>query len=104
MKEKFRIKSKLEFDEILNKCHKNKNFYFVLCYKEKKLEYSRYGFAVGKKIGNAVIRNRYKRILREIIRNNKSLFNQKYDYTIIIRKNCDKINYSQMEEKLIELI
>ena len=32
------------------------------------LEYSRFGFVVSRKVGNAVVRNRVRRMLREIVR------------------------------------
>jgi ribonuclease P protein component len=104
MKEKYRIKDKREFDLIFHNSKQIKNSVFVFYYKEKKLSYPRFGFAVGKKIGNAVIRNRNKRILRELVRTNYDKFNQNYDYIILIRKRCDTINYNQLKEIFLELI
>lgn len=104
MKEKFRIKSKVEFDDILSTGSKIKNSYFLLCFKPKKMQNSRFGIAVGKKIGNAVVRNKYKRLIREIIRKNLNNYSKDDDYIIILRKSCDTISFREMEIKLSELI
>ena len=47
---------------------------------------SRIGIVVSKKVGNAVVRNYYKRIFRVFYRTNKNLFLVGRDYIIIARK------------------
>lgn len=104
MKQEIRIKNKKEFDNIIKKGKSIKNKYFILYYVEKKEEESRYGIAVGKKIGNAVTRNKIKRQMREIIKLSKKEFQKDKDYIIIIRKESLKLNFLEMQKNLIFLI
>ena len=67
MKKRERIKSKIEFDNFIKNSKSIKNPFFVIHFDSKKEEYSRFGIAAGTKIGNAVVRNKLKRQLREII-------------------------------------
>ncbi len=51
------------------------------------LETPKFGVVVSKKVGNAVIRNRYKRIFRAIFRENKDLFQVGYSYIVAARRS-----------------
>ena len=104
MKKAERIKKKQEFDDFIKKTKYKKNAFFVIHSNKKREEASRFGIAVGTKIGNAVIRNKLKRRVREIINETKNLFQKDQDYIIIVRKQCLDIDYEQMKEKLTELI
>ena len=104
MKSEIRIKDKREFENII-KCGKIiKNAHFVIYYKERKVSFSRFGITLSKKFGNAVKRNKYRRILREIIRNNEKKFENTYDYIIIMKKSGDSLDYLAIEHALLNLI
>lgn len=104
MNTKDRIKDKKEFQEILNKGKKLYTPYFIIYYKEKQKENSRFGFTQAKKFGKAYKRNRYRRIYKEIIRNNKKIFKNKYDYIIIIMKKSENLTYFEIEDKIKKAI
>lgn len=104
MKEKYRIKNKIEFDTIIKKGKKKKNNYFVLCYQPTNKDFSRFGFAISKKFGNAVKRNLYKRKLREIVRKNQNMFKKGFDYIIIINRDCEMIDFYKLEKELLQLL
>ena len=72
--------------------------------KESNINYPRVGIAVGKKVGIAVIRNKLKRQLREIITKNKNLFKNKKDYIIIVKRSSLDLTFQQMNDNLVELI
>ena len=104
MNSDLRIKSKIEFEDIIKNGKKIGNSFFVIYYKDRKKLFSRFGVSLSKKFGNAVVRNKYKRILREIIRINQKKFKNSYDYIIIMKKSCFDLNYKMIEEKLLSLI
>lgn len=104
MNSEIRIKSKIEFEDLIKNGEKIGNSYFVIYYKERKKRFSRFGISLSKHFGNAVKRNKYKRILREIIRNNQKKFKKTQDYIIIMKKTCDSLDYKVIENKLLALL
>lgn len=98
------VKEHKEFDDIIANGKYIKNRYFVIYNKESNYSYPRFGIAVGKKIGNAVTRNKFKRQIRMIINNNKNLFKNNKDYIIIIKKSSLDLKFSELNNNLLELI
>ena len=68
MNKKFRLKKTFEIEKLFKKRISVGNAYFVMYYNLSSKESTRVAISVSKKLGNAVIRNREKRIIREIIR------------------------------------
>ena len=103
MKKRDIIKSKLEYTEIINNCKYIKNNYYVIYYR-KNNTYNRFGISIPKKTGKAVLRNKIKRRIKNIIDNNKFNIQNSYDYVIISRKRLIELKYSEMENNFISLI
>lgn len=61
------IKKNEEFQRVFEKGHSIYGRYLVVYFLHNALNYNRFGFCVGKKIGTAVKRNRIKRLLREAV-------------------------------------
>ena len=104
MRKLYIVKRKEEFDEIINTCPSIKNNSFVIYYKDNNLKYNRYGISVGKKIGNAVTRNKYKRKVRAIIDNYKKNYVNQRDYIIILRRSATEKSYADLESDFIKLM
>ena len=104
MNTKMRSKSSDEFNDIIKTGTKIYSPFFIIYYKEKKLDNPRFGITQAKKFGKAYKRNRYRRILREIIRTNIKVFKNEYDYIIIIMKKCDTLDFKQIEDNLLKVI
>ena len=104
MNTKMRIKSADEFNDIIKTGTKIYSPFFIIYYKEKKLDNPRFGITQAKKFGKAYKRNRYRRILREIIRTNIKVIKNEYDYIIIIMKKCDTLDFKQIEDNLLKVI
>ena len=98
------VKSNEEFNMIMNKGKCIKNKYFVLYSMDNNLERYRFGVSVGKKVCNAVNRNKLKRQVRNILDYHKNLYSKSKDYIIIVRKSSLNERYSILEENLVKLL
>ena len=63
---------------------------------------SRFGFVVSKKIGNAVVRNRCKRHMREAI--NQFVINKGYDLVFIAKPSISNKNFKEIVDSMKSLL
>lgn len=68
------------------------------------LAYNRFGIVASKKTGNAVIRNRAKRVIREVIRNNFFNLRPGFDVVIVARYNIRGVKFSLIEKDYLTLM
>ena len=84
------------------KRYRTKHF-TVIC-KENGLDVSRLGITVNKKIGNAVKRNKVKRLVREFFRLNKRDAPKGHDIVIIANRGAEGLVLGKITEELGEII
>lgn len=104
MKKLYIVKHKYDFDRIIKQGKKKKNDIFIIYSENSNLKYARYGISVGKKLGNAVYRNKKKRQLRSIIDNLEKDYVKTKDYIIILREKGKQLDYQELNKKLKSLI
>lgn len=104
MNKKYIIKESTIFDDVINTGNKNSNELYTIFYKKYDKSITKYGFAIGKKSGNAVNRNLIKRQIKSIIQKNKLLFSNGYYYIIMVRKGFLEAKFEDKEKSLIKLI
>lgn len=104
MKKSDVVKNNRDFDKIIKMGKYVKNNDFIIYYISNNFEKSRFGISVGKKIGNAVVRNYYKRVIRNICDKNKKLYSNSKDYIIIMRKGCSLLSFNEMDNSYVSLI
>ena len=71
-------------------------------YKKAKVDSSRFSISVRKNVGNAPFRNQVKRLLREAIRQKRSMLNSSYDFCFFVTippKNSLDYSYVQKHVK-----
>lgn len=97
------VKSNEDFNNIIKNGKLLKNKYYVIYYIDKKKDKYRVGISIPKKIGIAVVRNKIKRQLKNIIDNNKEKL-KKLDYIIIARSLILNLDYREKENELVDLL
>ena len=101
------LKSNEDFNKIIKEGKRISNSHFTvysLPSLSLDIEDLKYGVSVGKKLGKAHVRNREKRIVREIM--TRIISNSRVEkkcYVIMARPNSIGAKYLVQEQKLIEL-
>ena len=104
MKKKYIVKNERDFNKIINKNNYLKSKKIVIYYEDNDLNYDKFGISVGKKLGNAVTRNKYKRKLRSIIDEYRKDYNNSKNYIIILRRGGINSSYKDLKEDFYNLI
>lgn len=104
MKRRYRVQANQRFQEIRRLGRSYSNEHLVLCILPNSLPYSRYGFSVSSRIGNAVTRNRIKRRLREAVRLRMDSIQPGWDLVFIARNPIRSADYHQMDAACARLI
>ena len=100
MKKKNIIKEKKDFDRIFKLKNQISSKYTYIYFNDNNYDYCRFGICVSKKIGNAVLRNKLKRRIKDIIDKSELLFDDK-DYIIVLKKSALNVKYIDLKEDLI---
>ncbi|VWL85085.1 ribonuclease P protein component [Oceanivirga miroungae] len=98
------LKKTSEFSFIYNKGEKVYTKYTIIFI--KKTSEQKFGFVTSKKTGNAVKRNRLRRIFRSVIRIDIDKFDKNHSYVIVAKKNCqddfDILNYNILRKDILQ--
>ena len=100
MKKKNILKKSIDFDRIIKKNKSYKYKYYIIYVEKVEDSTYHFGLSVGKKIGNAVTRNKIKRQLKTII--DKNNYENGINCIIIVRKGLLEKSFSEKENDLIE--
>jgi len=76
----------------------------VLCKIANHLPHNRCGFAVSRRLGRAVVRNRIKRLLREAARAQWDLISPGWDIVLIARVGIATMDYGAVSEAITHLL
>lgn len=96
------LKKSTDFERIIknNRSYKYKDYFIYVEYHTNDVYH--FGLSVGKKIGNAVVRNRVKRQLRSML--DKVHYENNFNCIIIVRKNYLDNDYQKNENELLEAL
>lgn len=96
------LKENREYNRIINE---KKAFYYkdyVLYVEKNTNDVFHFGFSVGKKIGNAVTRNRIKRQLKNIL--DQNTYQNNFNCIIIVRKGILNKDFQEMRKDLLDAV
>ena len=103
-----KLKRSKDFTTIYNKSRKVYTRYAIVFVSENKNNIQRFGFVASKKTGNAVQRNRIKRLFREFVKNNKDKFKDSTDYIFvgkaILKEKLPTLKYEDIEKDMLKVV
>jgi ribonuclease P protein component len=101
-----RLKKNREFQYLFKKGENLVTYAFVCYYKPSRRRVSRIGVTASKKIGNAVKRNRARRLIKEAFRLASPLFaartDKRYDFVFVARGKTPELDSKQIYGLLIK--
>ena len=98
------IKKNREFRYIYNHGESLANRHLV-CYKyPKREETHRFGVSISGKVGHAVVRNRIKRQIKEILREFYDEISDEYDIIFIVRVRCNEADFRQIRKSTYDIL
>ena len=102
MGEKQRLRKNSEFDAVYERGKNWAGDFLVLKALPNGLEWNRYGFVTGKRVGKAVVRNRVKRLLREVTKATPTDLG--WDIVIVARGRAATASYSELKAAVSGLL
>lgn len=105
MQRENRLAKREDFNKVYRYGKSTANMQFVLYYLPKHQDGSfRLGVSVSKKLGNAVVRNRLRRMMKEIVRHHTESIKGDVDFILIARKPIVDMPYDTMEKSLLHVL
>ncbi len=102
MQKKTHLTQPEQFDLVYKEGSTQTDRFLVLKTRPNQLDYCRFGISVSKRVGNAVVRNRVKRVLREILR--LADLNSGWDIVVIVRNPASSGDYALLNKSAINLL
>lgn len=101
MQREYRLKRRNDFRKVFRVGQSSANRQFVIVSSGRSEEGpSRIGVSVSKKVGNAVVRNRIKRLVKEVTRHWIPDLRPQTDIVVIARTGANEMDYHQMKSSL----
>ncbi len=104
LKKDNRLKKKYQFNYVYKSGEHFSDKAIVLYVTPSKTKSIKVGFAVTKKIGHAVTRNKIRRRLREIVQKHLPNFKQNYNIIVVAREGIVDFSFDELEKEFVCLI
>lgn len=105
MHKKLRLRNRADFGRVYRYGKSFANRQLVVYWANRpEIEQFRLGVSVSKKVGNAVIRNRMRRLIKEIVRLNKDKLLDHVDIVFIVRKGALDLGYGELEKSVLHAL
>lgn len=104
LNKEMRISRGKEYKCIYNKGKRIPGKYIIVFAHKNQLLCNRFGIVTSKKIGNAVVRNRAKRQIREVIKKNLDKLRPGYDIVVVSRYNIKEAVFADIEKDFLRLM
>jgi ribonuclease P protein component len=93
-----------EFDAVYRAGKRRSSSHFTLFFRANQLACSRFGFSIKKALGGAVVRNRIRRRVREIVRGHREEIPAGWDIVIHPKSSVARTEFAALTAELLRLL
>jgi ribonuclease P protein component len=93
-----------EFDAVYRAGKRRSSSHFTLFFRANQLACSRFGFSIKKELGGAVVRNRIRRRVREIVRGHRQEIPAGWDIVIHPKSSVARTEFAALTADLLRLL
>ncbi|ASA24995.1 ribonuclease P protein component [Paenibacillus donghaensis] len=105
MHKSLRLRNRADFSRVYRHGKSFANHQFVVYwFNKKEVERFRLGVSVSKKVGNAVVRNRMRRVVKEIVRLHQEEIVDGLDMVFIVRKGALSKEYAELNKSVLHVL
>jgi ribonuclease P protein component len=104
MHRRFRLRQARDFERLRRHGRRYQHPFVVLVVVANEERVSRFGFTASRRVGNAVKRNRAKRLLREAVRLHIDNVQSGYDCLFIAKLATSRVSYLEIEAAILQLL
>jgi ribonuclease P protein component len=99
-----RIVRKADFDVVYRNGKRRSSSHFTVFLKANDLPQSRFGLSIKRALGGAVVRNRIRRRIREVVRLHREEISPGWDFVIHPKANVEHAAFVALESDLVRLL
>lgn len=99
-----RLKKRYQFNYVYKSGEHLSSEHLVLYFCSSKTKNIKVGFAVTKKVGHAVVRNKIRRRLREIVKKQLPVLEQHYNIIVVAKDNITDASFEKLSSEFNKLI
>jgi ribonuclease P protein component len=99
-----RLTNRAEYDAVYREGRRRTSREFTVFFRANGREMSRFGWSIKRTLGGAVLRNRIRRRLREIIRLHRQEIGKGWDFVIHPRSSVARAEFGPLEAELVKLL
>ena len=100
----WRLLRRSEFEAVYREGRRRSSATFLVFLRANGLERDRFGMSVKKALGNAVVRNRMRRRIREVLRLHREEILPGWDVVIHPSRSVETLEFSKLETELLALL
>lgn len=101
--ESLRLKRRAEFRRVQTRGRRVHTPHFLIILHPRPDEGQKLGITVTKKVGTAVQRNRVKRLVREVFRQNRECFPIGADVVVIAKRGAPQLDFATVKDELLRV-
>lgn len=103
MKKENRLRKNMEFKKVYKSGKNYWNRNLIVYVRRNGTDKTRIGISITKKVGNAVVRNKLKRRIREVSRVYLPNLRKGYDLIFIPKKNAVDLSFAELESAIMHI-